>query len=149
MPVLFTKTNFFVNVPTLKLEPGICTIGGGIKNLFGLIPESDKRHYHSKIDDVLLDILTAFRPQLTIMDLTKLVIGNREEGKTKDIGAVIVGTDPVSVDAFCSNLLGIDPLKIPHLKKAYDLGLGEILLDRIKISGTEDQRAKLFELCTI
>ena len=147
MPSLLTKTNFFVNVPTLKLEPGICTVGGGIKNLFGLIPEPDKRHYHSQIDDVLLDILTAFRPQLTVMDLTTLVIGNREEGNTKDVGAVIVGTDPIAVDAFCSDLLGIDPVKISHLKKAYDLGLGEIIVDRIKISGTEEQRAKLFELC--
>ncbi|MCJ7817959.1 MAG: DUF362 domain-containing protein [Candidatus Thorarchaeota archaeon] len=149
MPSLLTKTNFFVNVPTLKLEPGICTIGGGIKNLFGLIPEPDKRQYHFRIDDVLLDILTAFRPQLTIMDLTTLVIGDREEGNTKDVGAVIVGTDPVSVDAFCSNLMGINPVEISHLKKAYDLGLGEIHVDRIKISGTEDQRAKLLELCTL
>ncbi|MFW9844255.1 MAG: DUF362 domain-containing protein [Candidatus Thorarchaeota archaeon] len=148
MPILLTKGTFLVNVPTLKLEQGICTIGGGIKNLFGLIPESNKSHYHTNIDDVLLDILIAFRPQLTIMDLTKLVIGDREEGVTKDVGAVIVGTDPLAVDAFCSDLLGIDPLKISHLKRANDLGLGEIIIDRIRISGTEDQRAKLFELCT-
>jgi uncharacterized protein (DUF362 family) len=147
MPSLLTESNFFVNVPTLKLEPGISTVGGGIKNLFGLIPEPDKRHYHSKIDDVLLDILTAFRPQLTVMDLTKLVLGDREEGNTKDVGAVIVGTDPVAVDAFCSDLLGVDPTKISYLKKAFDLGLGEIIVDRIKINGTEDQRTKLFELC--
>ena len=148
MPTLLVKSNFLVNVPTLKLEPEICTVGGGVKNLFGLIPEPDKRHYHSKLDAVLLDLLTAYRPQLTIMDLTSLVIGNRENGVTKDIGAVIVGTDPVAVDAFCSDLLGIDPLKVSYLKQASDLGLGEILVDRIKISGTEDQRAKLFELCT-
>jgi uncharacterized protein (DUF362 family) len=147
MPSLFATSNFFVNVPTLKIEPGICTVGGGIKNLFGLIPEPDKRHYHSQIDDVLLDILTAFRPQLTIMDLTTLVIGNREDGNTKSVGAVIVGTDPVAVDAFCSDLLGIDPARVSHLKNAYNLGLGEIVVDNIKISGTEEQRTKLFELC--
>ena len=66
MPSLLSEPNFFVNVPTLKLESGICTVGGSIKNLLGLIPEPDKRHYHSQIDDVLLDILTAFRPQLTV-----------------------------------------------------------------------------------
>ncbi|MGY5880007.1 MAG: DUF362 domain-containing protein [Candidatus Thorarchaeota archaeon] len=147
MPTLLTKPNFLVNVPTLKLEPGICIVGGGIKNLFGLIPETDKRHYHSKIDDVLLDLLIAFRPQLTIMDLTSLVIGNREDGNVKKIGAVIAGTDPVAVDAFCADLLGIDPMKVSHLKRAFDLGLGEIIIDRMKISGTEDQRVKLFELC--
>ncbi len=147
MPSLLSEPNFFVNVPTVKLEPKICTVGGGIKNLFGLIPERDKRHYHSQIDDVLLDLLIAFRPHLTIMDITTLVIGDREKGVTKDIGAVIVSTDPVAIDAFCADLLGIDPMKISHLKKAFDLGLGEILVDRIRISGTEVQRAKLFELC--
>jgi len=147
MPSLLTETNFFVNVPTVKLEPEICTVGGGIKNLFGLIPERDKRQYHSHIDNVLLDILIAFRPHLTIMDLTTMVIGDREKGVTKDIGAVIVGTDPVAVDAFCADLFGIDPMKVSHLKKAFDLGIGEILVDRIRISGTEGQRAKLFELC--
>lgn len=149
IPTLLAKPNFLVNVPTLKIEPGICTVGGGIKNLFGLIPETDKRFYHSHIDDVLLDILISFRPQLTIMDLTSLVIGNRENGITRDIGAVIVSTDPVAVDAFCSELLGIDPVKVSYLKRAFDLGLGEILVDQMKISGTEDQRMKLFDLCRI
>jgi len=149
MPTLLVKPNFLVNVPTLKIEPGICIVGGGIKNLFGLIPETDKRLYHSHIDDVLLDILISFRPQLTIMDLTSLVIGNRENGITRDIGAVIVSTDPVAVDAFCSDLLGIDPVKVSYLKRAFDLGLGEILVDQMKISGTEDQRTKLFGLCRI
>ncbi len=148
MPTLLTKSNFLVNVPTMKLEPGICTVGGGIKNLFGLIPEVDKRRFHSQIDDVLLDILISFRPQLTIMDLTSLVIGDRENGVTRDIGAVVLGTDPVAVDAFCSDLLGIDPVKVSHLKRAFDLGLGEILVDRMKISGTEGQIAKLLDLCT-
>ena len=147
MPSLLTESKFFVNVPTVKLEPEICTIGGGIKNLFGLIPEPDKRHYHSQIDDVLLDILIAFRPHLTIMDLTTMVLGDREKGVTKDIGAVIVSTDPLAVDAFCADLFGVDPMKVSHLKKAFDLGLGEIVVDRIKISGTEAQRAKLFERC--
>lgn len=148
MPTLLTKSNFLVNVPTMKLEPGICTVGGGIKNLFGLIPEVDKRRFHSQIDDVLLDILISFRPQLTIMDLTSLVIGDRENGVTRDIGAVVLGTDPVAVDAFCSDLLGINPVKVSHLKRAFDLGLGEILVDRMKISGTEGQIAKLLDLCT-
>jgi len=148
MPTLLTKSNFLVNVPTMKLEPGICTVGGGIKNLFGLIPEVDKRRFHSQIDDVLLDILISFRPQLTIMDLTTLVIGDRENGVTRDIGAVVLGTDPVAVDAFCSDLLGINPVKVSHLKRAFDLGLGEILVDRMKISGTEGQIAKLLDLCT-
>jgi uncharacterized protein (DUF362 family) len=98
------------------------------------------------MDQVLLDLLTAFRPHLTIMDLTSLVIGKREDGMTKDSGAIVVGIDPVAVDAFCSDLLGIDPSKVKYLQRANELGLGEIIIDKMKIRGTEEQKRKLFEL---
>ncbi|MBN2228786.1 MAG: DUF362 domain-containing protein [Candidatus Thorarchaeota archaeon] len=149
MPTLLSQSNFFINIPTVKLEPNICTIGGGVKNLFGLLPEKDKRHYHSNIDTVLLDLLSVYQPHLTIVDMSTLVIGDRENAKTKHIGAVIVGTDSIAVDSFCASLMDIDPLKIAHLKRAYELGLGEAILDRIRISGTETQIERLFELCRV
>lgn len=146
MPLLLSQRVFFINVPTVKLEPEICSVAAGIKNLFGLLPEVEKNLYHSHIHDVLIDILSVFRPHLTIVDLTSLVKGDRTDGLTKEVGAIIVGTDPVAVDAFCSDLLGVDPLEVSYLKQAYDLGLGEILLDRIRISGTESQKEKLLKL---
>jgi uncharacterized protein (DUF362 family) len=146
MPLLLSQRVFFINVPTVKIDSEICSVGAGIKNLFGLLPEVEKNLYHSHIHDVLIDILSVFRPHLTIVDLTSLVIGDRTDGATKEIGAIIVGTDPVAVDAFCSDLFGVDPLGVSYLKRAYDLGLGEILLDRIRVSGTESQKEKLLEL---
>ncbi|RDE14312.1 MAG: hypothetical protein C4K48_06320 [Candidatus Thorarchaeota archaeon] len=147
MPTILTEEHFFINVPTVKLEPDICTIGGGIKNLFGLIPEVEKSVYHQRIDDVLMDLLAVFRPQMTIVDLTSLVIGDRIEEVTKEIGAIVVGADPVAVDAFCADLLGIDAIAVSHLRRAYELGLGEIVLDRIRVSGTATQKQKLLEAC--
>jgi len=147
MPIILTESCFFINLPTVKLEPEICIIGAGIKNLLGLIPEIDKSVYHERIDDVLLDLLTVFRPQLTIVDLTSLVIGMRKNGVTKEIGAIIVGLDPVAIDSFCADLIGVDPMQIEHLRRAYELGLGEILLDRIRVSGTDAQKQRLSELC--
>lgn len=138
--------SYLVNIATLKAEPEICTVGAGIKNLFGLLPEPDKSIYHSDINEVLMDLLMMFRPQLTVIDLTNVVIGKREEKQTKYVGGVVVGTDPVAVDSFCSNLLGIDPLKIDHLRMAHSLGLGEVLSDRIKVRGTEHQIDELYRL---
>jgi uncharacterized protein (DUF362 family) len=94
-------------------------------------------------------LLTIFRPHLTIVDLTSLVIGKRENGVTKEICTVIVGLDPVAVDSFCADLFGIDPMQIDYLRRAYELGLGEILLDRIRVSGTDNQKKRLFELCKL
>ncbi len=149
MPNLFGPGGFLINVATLKTEPEICTVGAGIKNLFGLLPEPEKNIYHSSIDDVLMDILSIYRPHLSIIDLTQLVVGDRKDGLVKQVGGVVVGTDPVAVDAYCASLLGYDPMKISHLYTANKLGFGEILLDLIRVSGTEHQIEELTRLCKI
>ena len=146
MPRILHDDAFLINVATLKAEPEICTVGAGIKNLFGLLPELDKSVYHSSIDKVLMDLLIQYRPNLSVVDLTDVVIGNREDGKSKHVGGVVVGTDPVAVDAFCSNLLGVDPLKIDHLRMAHSFGLGEVVPDKITVRGTKHQIDKLDRL---
>jgi uncharacterized protein (DUF362 family) len=116
-----------------------------MKNLFGLLPEVDKSVYHNRIDDALVDLLQAFRPDLTVVDLTEITIGQREEGRVVKVGGVVVGTDPVAVDTFCCDLVGIDTFSVPYIVKAYELGLGEALIDRIKIRGTEHQKQKIYD----
>jgi uncharacterized protein (DUF362 family) len=139
MPQILHDDSFLINVSTLKAEPDVCTVGAGIKNLFGLLPELDKSVYHLSIDRVLMDLLIAYKPNLTVIDLTDVVIGNRVDGTSMHVGGVIVGTDPVAVDAYCSYLLGIDPMNVEHLRTAHALGLGEILIDRIAVRGTKHQ----------
>lgn len=139
MPTLLNRPHLLVSVATLKPEPNVSLVGAGIKNLFGLIPEMDKRIYHGYIHDVLLDLLKVYSPGLSIIDLTRVVVGNREDGVAEQFGGVIVGRDPVAVDAFCAYLLGYDARDVPHIHKAHELGLGQGLLDRIRIVGTEHQ----------
>ena len=143
MPRILHDDAFLINVATLKAEPEICSVGAGIKNLFGLLPELYKRIYHASIDSVLMDLLELYRPNLTVIDLTDVVIGNREDGHTKNVGGVVVGIDPVAVDSFCSSLLGIDPMTIDHLRTAHTLGFGEALPDRITVRGTKHQIEEL------
>ena len=149
MPELLGSDGFLINIATLKAEPEICTIGAGIKNLFGLLPETDKSVYHTSIDSVLMDLLSNYTPNLIIIDLTQLVIGARENGQVKQVGGVVVGTDPVAVDSYCASLLGMDPVKINHLETAHKLGFGEVLLDLIRVSGTDHQIEELTKLCKV
>jgi uncharacterized protein (DUF362 family) len=149
MPAILSGGLFLVNVATLKLVPDSRTIGAGVKNLFGLLPEKDKSTYHERLDDCLLDLLAVFRPDLTVMDLTEVVIGPRDRALIRKVGGVVVGTDPVAVDAYCASLLGIDPSTIPYLRRAHELGLGEIVLDRIHVRGTEHQKRLIAELSSV
>ena len=145
MPTLLTGSRMLINAATLKVNPGVSVIGASMKNLFGLLPEVDKSVYHERIDDALVDLLQAFRPDLTVVDLTEITIGQREEGRVAKVGGVVVGTDPVAVDTFCCDLVGIDAFDVPHIVKAYELGLGEALIDRIMVRGTEYQKQKIFD----
>jgi uncharacterized protein (DUF362 family) len=149
MPAILSGGLFLVNVATLKLDPDRRTIGAGVKNLFGLLPEKDKSSYHERLDDCLLDLLAVFRPDLTVMDLTEVVIGPRDRALIRKVGGAVVGTDPVAVDAYCASLLGIDPSTIPYLRRAHELGLGEIVLDRIHVRGTEHQKRLIAELSSV
>ena len=146
MPQSLVKSTFFVNAATLKVEPEICGVGASIKNLFGLLPEKMKSQYHERITDVLLDLLVTFRPNFTVVDLTEFVVGNRKDGKTQHLGGVVIGFDPVAVDSYCANLFGIDPLSIPYLRRAHELGLGIALPERIKVHGTAKQKLILEQL---
>ncbi|TFF91969.1 DUF362 domain-containing protein [Candidatus Thorarchaeota archaeon] len=140
MPEILHRDSLFVNVATLKPEPNISGIGGGIKNLFGLLPERDKSVYHKTIDSVLLDLLVTYRPNLSIVDLTNPVVGKREEGRTKHLGGIVRGVDPVAIDSFCASILGLDPFGVRHIRMAYEEGLGEAMSDRIKVRGTDHQK---------
>ena len=146
MPALLLGDSFHVNSATLKVEPENGTVWGSMKNLFGLLPDVDKRVFHSHLDDVLLDLLASFRPDLTVMELTEIVIGERKAGDVRKVNGVVVGRDPVAVDSFCAGLFGYDPLSIPYIRRAHELGLGEALLDRIDVRGTEHQKSLLADL---
>ncbi len=147
IPNILLSNDLLVNVPSLKTSSNVSGLSGGTKNLFGLLPETDKSVYHSNIDSVLMDILSLIKPDVTIMDLTNVVFGNRDTGKNVHIGGVVIGTDPIAVDAYCATLFDIDPVSIPHLKRAAELGLGVVLPEHISVHGTDHQIQKIKERC--
>ncbi len=147
IPRILLDNKFLVNLGTMKTQKGI-TLGAGIKNLFGLLPQKNKEVFHQHLNDVLIDLLIHFKPRLTIIDLTYLVEGERTNPKIHQVGGIIVGTDAVAVDAYCAHLLGFDPMKIDYIRDAYNLGIGEALPERIQVFGTEHQKEQLSNMCS-
>ena len=99
----------------------------GMKNMYGTFPEVDKAKYHRKsIEDVIYEINSAFRPTLTIIDGT---IGGEAIGPLSccpvNFQTIIASGDVVAADSVACQLMGYDPLKITHIRKANDLGLGD------------------------
>jgi uncharacterized protein (DUF362 family) len=47
-------------------------------------------------------------------------------GKPRNLGCIILGRDPVSIDATMARAMGFDPEKIRHIVEAYRYGLGNL-----------------------
>jgi uncharacterized protein (DUF362 family) len=75
------------------------------------------------------------RPHLTILDANRILLTNGPQGpgKTKDVCQVIVGVDPVAVDAYGTTLFGLKAEDVEHIRLAHEYGLGDIDLSKIKI----------------
>ena len=83
----------------------------------------------------LADFASYLRPNLTIVDATRLLLTNGPKGPgellRQDI--LIAATDAVAADALATTLFKMSPQDIPYLKIAHQMGLGEIDLNKIEV----------------
>jgi uncharacterized protein (DUF362 family) len=102
------------------------TVTLGMKNMFGLLPDKFKGKYHMKgISKVVVDINTVLRPALTVIDGFVGMEGRGPiDGSPVQMNLIIAGTDPVATDATAARVMGFNPYKIKHIRKAFEKGLG-------------------------
>ena len=97
-----------------------------MKNLFGVVPSGvygwPKNVLHwAGIDESIADLHAAFPRQFAIVDGIVGMEGNGPiQGVPKHAGVLVAGRDPVSVDATCCRIMGIDPMKIGYLQLTAD-----------------------------
>lgn len=124
---------FIITVPKLKtnLLTGITCC---LKNQFGCLPIIDKSVYHPHIDDVIVDVQRAMRPELCVVDAIIAMGGALGPGAGLPVPmkTILCGTDPVAVDALGARLLGFSPWLVGHIRKAAFHGIGSI---RYSITG--------------
>ena len=127
------KADVFINVPIAKTH-GMTKLTLGMKNLMGCTWDRQAWHQNA-LDQCIADYATAIRPDLTVLDANRILLtgGPKGPGKTKDVGKVIAGVDPVAVDAYGATLFGMKPEQIGHIRLAHEMGVGEIDLAKVKI----------------
>ena len=127
------KADVFINAPIAKTHD-MTKVTLGLKNLMGCMWDRQAWHQNS-LDQCIADYVTAIKPDLTVLDANKIMLtgGPKGPGKTKDVGKVIAGVDPVAVDAFGATLFDMKAEDIKHIKLAADMGAGEIDLTKMKI----------------
>jgi uncharacterized protein (DUF362 family) len=101
-----------------------------LKNLFGTLPgicygwPKNELHWRG-IDNSIVDIALTRTPDLAIVDG---IIGMEGDGPIngtpKPFGALVMGSDPVAVDATCCRLMGLRPERIGYLVMGHAKKLG-------------------------
>lgn len=117
-----------VQLPTVKTHV-FTTITGAMKNAFGGLLGSRRHWTHSVIHETLVDLLMIqqdIHPGLfAVMDGTFAGDGPGPRAMRwheKDI--LLASADQVAIDAMSASLQGFDPLAIPFIRIAHEMGLG-------------------------
>ena len=83
----------------------------------------------------IADLNLIRKPDLSVVDADVCGISNgpRGPGETTSPKLLLAGTDPLAIDVFASNLIGIEPSSIYTFTAASELGFGNIDLDTLKV----------------
>lgn len=115
-----------INVPVAK-HHSLSRATLGMKNWFGVLGKGRNR-LHQGIDRSIAELAATFRPTLTIIDATRVLLGNGPQGGSLDdvkaVGAVCAGVDPVLLDAWGAVQLGLKPADLAFIGEAERRGLG-------------------------
>jgi uncharacterized protein (DUF362 family) len=115
-----------INVPVAK-HHSLSRATLGMKNWFGVLGRGRNR-LHQGIDRSIAELAAAFRPTLTIIDASRVLLGNGPQGGSLDdvkaVGAVCAGVDPVLLDTWGAAQLGLGPADLPYIGEAERRGLG-------------------------
>ena len=114
----------FVSVALAKTH-SLTWVTGALKNMFGLLPRKDQNFYHPEIHEVILDLNRMFRSGLCLID-GRMGLEGVISGNPRELGCVILGRSPVSVDATMARVMGFDPGRIRHIVEAAGHGLGSL-----------------------
>jgi len=125
----------FINMPIAK-HHHISGVTLGFKNLMGIMGD-DRGKIHKNFHTNIVDINTAVKPTLTIIDAYRIMVRNGPTGGNLDdvetLKVIIAGTDRVAIDAYAVSLFGQDPKNIEYIQNASKRGLGQADLTKVKM----------------
>ena len=124
LPSPLADAGGFVSVALAKTH-SLTWVTGALKNMFGLLPRKDQVFYHPEIHEVILDLNRMFRSGLCLID-GRMGLEGVISGNPRELGCVILGRSPVSVDATMARVMGFDPGRIRHIVEAAGHGLGSL-----------------------
>lgn len=129
------EADTYINVPVAK-HHSLSRLTLGLKNSMGVLG-GNRGQMHHNLGQKLADLATVIRPELTVIDATRILLRNGPQGgdinDVRVLDTIIASADPVACDAFATTLFDLQPGDIMSTVAAYNLGLGEMDLARMQI----------------
>lgn len=134
-PEPIAKADFFVNAPKFKAHPWT-TVTFSIKGYIGI---QDDRHrlidHDHRLNEKIADLQHIIQPQFICIDAIVAGEGRMLTPIPYALKLVIMGNNQVAFDSVCSQLIGVDPATVDHIRLAHEHGFGPMDLSEIEISG--------------
>lgn len=141
------EVDFWINVPVLK---GHCQtrMTCALKNMKGLLPDSEKRRFHRMgLHKPIAHLSAGIHQDFIVVDHICGDPDFEEGGNPLVRNCIMAACDPVLVDSYGCRLLGISPDDVGYIGMAERLGTGTADLDSAEIvclngGGEEEQEEK-------
>lgn len=122
-----------INLPVLK---GHCqtVMTCALKNLKGCIPDAEKRRYHALgLHKPIAALASVLRPALTLVDSICGDLNFEEGGTPVQTNRMLLGFDPVQMDAYCCGLMGISKDQVEYIGLSEKYGAGSARINEADI----------------
>jgi uncharacterized protein (DUF362 family) len=133
------RANCLINIPTAKSHDAT-GVSLGIKNLMGLVWDRQFMHEQVELNQAIADLLLVIKPHLTIVNAVYALVTNGPSGpgKTDELNTVVASADPVAADSYTVGIARwynkeFKGTQVKHIKNAYDMGLGEIDIEKMDV----------------
>lgn len=125
--------DFLINLPVLK---GHCQtkITCALKNMKGLIPNREKRHFHGMgLHRPIAHLNVGIRQDFILVDNICGDLDFEDGGNPVVMNRLIAAVDPVLCDAYVCRMLNYETEEVPYLRMAEELGVGNADLSSLEI----------------
>jgi len=133
------RADCLINIPTAKSHSAT-GVSLGIKNLMGLIWDRKVMHEQMELNQAIADLLYVIKPNLTIVNAIYALTTNGPSGpgKTEELNTVVASEDPVAADSYTVSIARwynreFKGNQVKHIKFAYEMGFGEIDLEKMDV----------------
>jgi uncharacterized protein (DUF362 family) len=134
-PEPIARADYLINCPKFKAHPWT-TVTFALKNFIGIQHDPDRLIDHDhRLDEKIADLQEIVQQRFIAIDGIEAGQDRMLTPVPFDLGLVIMGNNPVAVDATCCRILGLDPAEIGHIRAAHEKGFGPLDEGAINVDG--------------